>query len=298
MKKRIGVLIDSSCTYDESFIKKHEIEIIPLTFSNEKNQVYDDDNKSITRDKLLESLDQKKIFKTSATPIGKLISKIEKMLEKYEQVIFLPISIGLSSQYMQSLIAQQDFSGKFFPIRSTSAAAANEFILYRIIELIQTNKSIDEIINTAENLYKSIDTYFSCEDLSGMSSGGRVTKTIMKVIKLFKLKPIIQLDNKNQYGGVGKNYQTIIKKIIKSINEDFNHQLTANTIKHVAVYYSGYSEEKKNNILSSVAQGFKIPRENILVRWVPNAILIHAHRGAYGISVETTIQRKIKIMEE
>jgi DegV family protein with EDD domain len=266
MKKRIGILIDSSCTYDDNFVKQHNIEVIPLTFSDAQNQVYDDDNKPHSREKLLGKLDQNEMFKTSATPIGKLMNKVEQMLKIYDQVIFLPISIGLSSQYTQSLIVQQDLMGKFFPIRSTSAAAANEFVLDKIVELIQTQKDITEIVSTAENLYKHIDTYFSCEDLSGMSSGGRITKTIMKVIKLFQLKPIIQLDNKNQYGGIGKNYQSITKKIINSINEDFHNQLTPNQIKHIAIYYSGYSEEKKSNILDLVARGFKIPKENILVR--------------------------------
>jgi hypothetical protein len=44
--------------------------------------------------------------------------------------------------------------------------------------------------------------------------------------------------------------------------------------------------------LDLVARGFKIPKENILVRWVPNTILIHAHRGAYGITVEATMERE------
>jgi DegV family protein with EDD domain len=266
MKKQIGILIDSSCTYDEKFLKENSVEIIPLTFSDSQNQVYDDNNNSIDREKLLERLDQKEIFKTAATPIGKLLHKVEEMLNEYEQVIFLPISVGLSSQYAQSLIVQQELIGQFFPIRSTSGASGNEFALYKIVELVKAKKDVKEIVATVENLYKNIATYFSCEDLSGMSSGGRVTKAIMKVINLFKLKPIIQLDNKNQYGGVGKNYQTITKKIINSINDDFHNQLTPDKIKHVAIYYSGYPEEKKNAILDLVAEGFKIPRENILIR--------------------------------
>ncbi|MDR2369300.1 MAG: DegV family protein [Mycoplasmataceae bacterium] len=298
MQKRIGVLVDSSCTYDETFLRQHKIEVIPLSFSDAQNQTYDDDNQSITREKLLERLDQKESFKTSATPIGKLIEKAEQMLKNYDQIIFLPISIGLSSQYMQSLIVQQDLIGKFFPIRSTSGGAANEFVLYKIVELIAANKDVAEIIAAAENMYKYIDTYFSCEDLSGMSSGGRITKTIMKVINLFKLKPIIHLDNKNLYGGIGKNYRTIIRKIIDLIKEDFHNSLTVAQIKHIAIYYSGYPETKKNDILDFISQGFNFPREKILVRWVPSVVLIHAHRGAYGLTIETTIERKVHNTDE
>jgi DegV family protein with EDD domain len=266
MKRHLGILIDSACTYDEKFIQANNIEIIPLTFSDPNNQVYDDDNKTISREALLDRLDKNEQFKTAATPMGKLLVKAEEMLEKYEKVIFLPISIGLSSQYTQSLIVQQDLADKFFPIRSTSGAAANEFALYKIVELANANKDVKEIVETVENLFKYTATYFSCEDLSGMTSGGRVTKTLVKVIKLLKLKPIIKLDNKNQYGGIGKNYQTITKKIISSIQNDFKKQLTPDKIKNVAIYYSGYDDQKKNTILDLVAHGFKFPREKILIR--------------------------------
>jgi hypothetical protein len=38
---------------------------------------------------------------------------------------------------------------------------------------------------------------------------------------------------------------------------------------------------------------FKIQKEKIIVRWIPNAVLIHTHRGAYGLCVEATIEHKL-----
>jgi fatty acid-binding protein DegV len=61
-------------------------------------RTYKDDNKEITRQQLVERLKKGENFKTSMTPIGQLIKIVEKMFKKYDSVIFLPISKGLSSQ--------------------------------------------------------------------------------------------------------------------------------------------------------------------------------------------------------
>ncbi|MDR0740005.1 MAG: DegV family EDD domain-containing protein [Mycoplasmataceae bacterium] len=294
MKKQIGILIDSSCTYDSTFIKENNIEIIPLAFSDSQNKTYDDDNSSINRDELMRRLDNHESFKTSAAPIGKLITKVESMLTNYEKIIFLPISHGLSSMYAQSLIVKQEFPDNFFPVRSLSGAAANEFVLRDIAQNVHKNMDVQSIIDIAEKQFNRISTYFSCEDLSGMSSGGRVTKTIMKVINILKLKPIIQLDNKNQYGGIGKNYQSVIKKIIKSIKNDFDNKLLPENILNIYIYYTAYEDIKKDTIINLLSEGFMFPKEKIVIRDLPNIVLIHTHRGSYGVSLETNIEHKIK----
>jgi DegV family protein with EDD domain len=266
MKKQTGILIDSASTYDAHYLQTHNIEVIPLTFSDPQNRVYDDDNQTISQEELLRRLDKKEIFKTSATPIGKLIKKVEQMLENYEKVIFIPIAIGLSSQYAQSLIVQQDFPETFFPIRSTNAALANEFVLMNVVELIEQRIQINDILAKVDEMYKHIVTYFSCEDLSGMLMGGRVTKAIVKVINFLKLKPIIKLDNKNHYAGVGKNYKTVTKKIINAICDDFSNNITTEQIKRIGIYYSGYDDQKKEDILNMVTTAFNFPKDKILIR--------------------------------
>ncbi|MDR3330401.1 MAG: DegV family protein [Mycoplasmataceae bacterium] len=298
MKKYCGILIDSSCTYDAKFIQQHNVEVAPLSFSDDNNKVYDDDNKEINHEELLKRLDNHEMFKTSATPIGKLMAKVEEMLERYEHVVFLPISLGLSSQYAQSLIVQQDYIGKFFPIKSTSGAIANEFVLYEIVKLVEAKTEPKVIVEKAQELYKYILTYFSCEDLGGMQAGGRVTKTIMKVINLFKLKPIIQLDGKNQYGGIGRNYQVVTKKIINNIRSDFETELKKENIEQIGIYLGGYGEEKKSFLLESFSKAFEFAKEKIIFRMIPTVVLVHTRRGAYGITIKTNIFHKQKKYED
>jgi fatty acid-binding protein DegV len=98
-------------------------------------------------------------------------------------------------------------------VDSKSAAYANELVVKNILKDIKDEKPIDQIVAAAERLYDKIFTIFSVEETSGMKSGGRVTNAILKVIDVLKLKPIIRLNIKNEYGGVTRNYQKGIKKM-------------------------------------------------------------------------------------
>ncbi len=298
MNKKVKIFIDSSSTFDKEFLEKNNVGIIPLSLSDMNNQVYSDDGTNMNPNILFKEIANGNKFKTSATPLGILMTTIENALDEYDTVYFIPISHGLSSQWNQARMIEEDHPGKFFVIKSTSAALASEFVLYKLLDLIKTNKSPKEIVEECENYYLNTDTYFSCEDITDLLRGGRVTASIVKIIKMLKLKPIILLDTKNQRAGMSKNYQDATDKIIASINKDYNKNLCEDDIEHLGIYYSGYDDEKKNYILDSVSKAFNYPKEKILIRWVPTIILAHTRKGAYGITVATRIphiKREIKI---
>lgn len=298
MNKKVKIFIDSSSTFDKEFLKKNNVSVIPLSLSDMNNQVYSDDGTNMNPNILFKEIANGNKFKTSATPLGVLMTTIEDALDEYDVVYFIPISHGLSSQWNQARMIEEDHPGKFFVIKSTSAALANEFVLYKLIDLIKTKKEPKEIVKECEDYYLNTDTYFSCEDISDLLRGGRVTSGIVKIIKMLKLKPIILLDTKNQRAGMSKNYQDAIGKIIDNIDKDYDKKLSSDDIEHLGIYYSGYEDTKKDFILDSVSKAFNYPKEKILIRWVPTIVLAHTRKGAYGITVATKTphkKREIKV---
>lgn len=282
MKQKIGLLVDSSITWDDEFMKKNDIWIAPLSLTDDTLKNYKDDNKDLPRDELLLRLKNGDNFKTSLTPIGQLIEILEEMFKKYDDVVFLPISKGLSSQWQSAQILKKEYSNLHI-IDSQSAAFTNELIAKDIINNIKKNKTIYEIINSAEAINNNVFSIFSVEETSGMKSGGRITKTILHAIDFLKMKPIIRLNVKNEYAGVTKNYKKGIVKMIKATNKwckDINKK-----VKLACVYTSGYYQDKLDFIMNSLINAFGILKSNIVVRWIPSTVLVHTKLGSYGFSV-------------
>lgn len=222
MKQQYGILIDSSCTVPDSYIKEHDIGVVPLIITKVSNSVSISDI-DLKYDQLLQNLSNGDQYKTSATIYGVLLQKASEMLEKYEHIFFLPISQGISSQYSTSLMIKEEFPQTFHPIASTTAGVGNEFILYKLVSLLRTNQTPDQIQQEIEEELQYITTYFSCENTSGIHAGGRLKKMFLGTIKLIKAKPIVCFDNSNHFTGIGKSYKKNIYKMINKAKEQFNN---------------------------------------------------------------------------
>jgi DegV family protein with EDD domain len=266
MKKPIALLIDSATSYEQSFLEKNDIFIIPLSIRCDDKYDYFDFGDDDTRKKILNLLSQNVKFKTSATPLGKMLTKIQELYESYENIIFLPISSGLSSQYSQAQIIKQEFPNNFYIINSTNAGIANELVLKKVIKWKNQNMNLSEIIEKANLSFNNFTTLFSCELLDGMTSGGRITKLAIKVFNVFKLKPIILLDGSNHYAGAAKNYQNVILKIIKKIKNKYYEKLKNEDVLNIGVHYTDFPKEKLDYIINTLSTEFNFPKEKIITR--------------------------------
>jgi fatty acid-binding protein DegV len=71
---------------------------VPISITDSQSKVYQDNNKEIPYETLLKRLSNGENFKTSMTPLGQLMDTVEEMSKEYEEIIFLPVSKGLSGQ--------------------------------------------------------------------------------------------------------------------------------------------------------------------------------------------------------
>ncbi|MDR3163840.1 MAG: DegV family protein [Mycoplasmataceae bacterium] len=290
MKNKYAILVDSSCTYDQKWLEEHDVKIIPLSISDGKNNVYPDDGQAIKITELLERLDNNEVFKTSVTPVGQVIEKVENLLREYEAVIFLPITRGVSSQYQQALMIQKDFENKLFVVDTQTGAAAIEFMVERLVREMHndSSKTPQQLVEIANNMRNQLPTYFSCENLNGLIRSGRA-KTALKAVNFLRFKPVLRINVGIELAGLGRNFKVNMQKMISHIKSRYkdlkdNHQ----KIKKVALYYSLYSDEKKHSLLKIIAEGLQFPISQIRIRLLPSVILVHTLAGAYGLTVEIT----------
>jgi fatty acid-binding protein DegV len=98
MKEKIGIIIDSSSTFTEEFITKNNIRVAPLSLVDSQSKVYTDNGRDISQKEFVSRLRNGENFKTSMTSIGQLMDICDEMFKIYQNIIFLPVSKGLSGQ--------------------------------------------------------------------------------------------------------------------------------------------------------------------------------------------------------
>lgn len=128
MNKKVKIIIDSSSTIDKDFIKENNIAVVPLSLSDKNNKVYADDGIQMNPQILFNEINNGNTFKTSCSSPGQVMLTIEDALEENDLVFFIPISYGLSSQYNQIKMLEEEYKDKLYVIKSSNAAFANEYV--------------------------------------------------------------------------------------------------------------------------------------------------------------------------
>ena len=91
---RVAVITDSNSGITQYEAKEMGISVVPMPFSAGEKTYYEDVN--LTREEFFQMLDDGVDIVTSQPSPGDLMALWDKALEKNDQVVYIPMSSGLS----------------------------------------------------------------------------------------------------------------------------------------------------------------------------------------------------------
>jgi len=211
----IKKIISDSC-YDlpDKLLKKMNIDIVPMSLIfNDK--VYKE-KINITDKDFYNKLKMCEESPSSASPSP---ADFMKYINDINNIFIVTISSALSSSYNNALLAKELYNKKhdnnnFIHIfDSLNASIGQGLILLKLNELIQNNKSINEIITSVEDYSKKLNTFFLLDNLNNLINSGRLNKIMGKLISILNIKLIM-----------GKNINGDIKlfKKVRGSRKAFN----------------------------------------------------------------------------
>ena len=100
---RIAIVTDSNSGITQEQAAKLGIYVVPMPFMiNQQNY---EEGINLTQDMFFELQARGAIMQTSQPSIGKLMNLFEELLENHDEIVYLPMSSGLSGSY-QSVSAK------------------------------------------------------------------------------------------------------------------------------------------------------------------------------------------------
>ena len=191
--RKIAVLTDSGSGISQNEANELGIFVLPLLV-NVEGKTYQD-GVEIQLDELYTMLKDKKHPKTS-TP---LYQSIENNLIKlknlgYTDVIALPLTSGLSSTFQSISIAAQEANINLHLIDVYSTCMIQNHCVKLAQRLISEGKDIDIILNELNRVILSSNTIILPNDLEYLKQGGRLTPLAASLASMFKIRPVLQLN--------------------------------------------------------------------------------------------------------
>ncbi|WP_027063323.1 DegV family protein [Mesoplasma seiffertii] len=270
---KIAILTDSS--YDGRIDEYKDLHLVPLIINTEDGREILDDN-NLAKDEFYDLLDSQLLKTSQATP-GQLMKVWDDLLVNYDQIIYLPISKGLSGQFANARMlseTEEAYKGKVFVCDGNNVSIITQKTVKQIAFWIAENKTGFEILELVKEYNGNFTTFIIPKNLETLKRGGRITPTAAALAKMLKIIPILRYDGTIDKEDTARTFKRAIKEALKMIKKE------CHGVKVIDVAYSRFNSEDFEMILKIIAdEGFKVDTMSELT----NVIISHTGRETVAL---------------
>ena len=190
--KKVVVMTDSNSGITQNEGKKLGIKVVPMPFTIDGEEYYEDIN--LTQEGFYEKLKSGANVSTSQPSIAYVSSIWDELLTEYDEVIYIPMSSGLSkSCAAASLEANNNYNGKVFVVDNQRISVTQRQTVLEAIKMANEGLSGSLIHSKLEEQKMNSDIFIMVDTLAYLKKGGRITPAAAAAGQLLKIKPILQI---------------------------------------------------------------------------------------------------------
>jgi DegV family protein with EDD domain len=227
------IFIDLSADIEGSFVKENNIEFIPMEYKigeETKTSVFVESDEVMK--KFYNAMKDGSITSTSQITPFKYVEFFTPFCEKNIDILYLPLSSGLSQTYTSALLAKDELKAKFpnvkIEIVDTLSATAGIALLAREA-LNNKNKglSIEDNAKEISEVVKKLNINFFVEDLKYLKRGGRIKASTAFIAGALNIKPVLIINKEGKLETVAKKHGSkkaashVVERFLEKYNPDY-----------------------------------------------------------------------------
>ncbi len=185
----VRVITDSSSSISKEEALQLGVDVVPMPVIIDGVEYKD--GVDLFYDDAVKHLEQNHIFKTSQPLPADLIEIWEHALKEYDQVVYIPISSGISGSCVNAFTLAQNYEGRVVVVDNKSVECLLKLNVKEAVEMAKEGYSAEEIRDILEADFKDNFCCIIPESLETLKRGGRITPAAAAVAGLLKINPII-----------------------------------------------------------------------------------------------------------
>lgn len=200
--KKIKIICDSCSSITKEEAIKLNVDVIPVMFEiagKEYNPTLDD---VMDYEEFYSRLENKEFCKTSCINPSTFINRLTPYLEEGYDILFIPLSSGLTSSfnnfYTAKSILADDFDNKMEAIDPRSGSLGNMFTILEACKMRDEGMGFDEIYNALHPNKLGVVSLFTIGSLDHLRRGGRLSKISAILGTLLHINPIIKANEEGK----------------------------------------------------------------------------------------------------
>lgn len=188
---KVAILTDSNSGITQAQSKELGIFVVPMPFYIDGELYYEDID--LTQDQFFEKLTQGGEITTSMPITGNLMDLWESILNDYDELVYIPMSSGLSSSCATAKMLSEDYDGRVVVVDNQRISVTQKLSAMEAKKLADMGKSAQEICDALMEIKDKSTIYITVDTLEYLKKGGRLTPAVAAIGSLLKIKPVLSI---------------------------------------------------------------------------------------------------------
>lgn len=234
---KIRIITDSNSGITVDDARELGVTVLPMPFSIDEEVFFEQE--SLTQEQFYEELAAGKNIMTTQPSPGQVMGIWDEALKEYDEIVYIPMSSGLSGSYQTAAMLAEDYEGKVYVVNNQRISVTQRQSVLDALRLVEAGKSAKEIKDILEEDRFNSSIYLMVDTLVYLKKGGRITPAAAALGTLLKLKPVLQiqgdrLDAFAKARTVSQAKSIIINAIKSDIDKRFGGLSKENISLHMA----------------------------------------------------------------
>ncbi len=188
---KIAVITDSNSGITQSEAKELGIRVVPMPFYINGDLFLEDI--TLTQEEFYQRLGEEADISTSQPSPGDIVDLWEEVLEECDEIIYIPMSSGLSGSCQTAIMLAQDYDGKVFVVDNQRISVTQRQSVLDALAMAEKGMTGQEIYDVLMKEKLEASIYITVDTLKYLKKGGRITAAGATLGTMLNIKPVLQI---------------------------------------------------------------------------------------------------------
>lgn len=284
----VAIVTDSNSGITQAAARELGLRVLPMPFYINEELFFED--VTLTQEQFYQRLAQDADISTSQPAPGDVTDLWDQVLETCDQVVYIPMSSGLSASCETALMLAADdaYRGKVFVVDNQRISVTQRQSVLDALEMAREGMDGPAIrdVLLRERLEASI--YITVDTLKYLKKGGRVTAAGAAIGTVLNLKPVLTIQGaKLDAFAKARGWKSAKKVMLDAMEKDLNERFAGEKV-HLSAAYTCTGEEALvwRRELEERFPGYEIHMDRLSL-----SVACHIGAGSMAVACSRAVQR-------
>ena len=286
---KVAVVTDSNSGITQIEAKEMGITVLPMPFIIDGKTYYEDI--SLTQEEFYEKLAQNADVSTSQPSVEDVLKYWDKALEDAEELVYIPMSSGLSGSCSTAQMLSKDYNGRVQVVDNQRISVTQRQSAVDAMELAGRGMNAAQIKELLEQEKMQSSIYIMLDTLTYLKKGGRITPAAAALGTALRLKPVLQIQGeKLDAFTIARTKKQGVAKMINAMETDIKERFGGmENMDHIHIEVAHTAnEEAAKEFEEELREHFGVKNE-IICNPLSLSVSCHIGPGALAVACSKAI---------